>query len=186
MALSGEHLALEKLGPDIDQLNFFADIINIRTYDFTGPEAPLSGHHAQLLSPTLPCSQPVSQSCQAALNYLFHNKVRMAQVVLGIPCYAREFIGATGPGQEHKGTRDLPYKQLSCLGAAEQVDLMVKAAHACDGSSWISYDNVETVSDKAAFARLQGLGGLFYCEVTGDKQNADSLIAAGHDNFRGG
>lgn len=185
MALPGEQAALEKLGPDIDQLNFFADIINLRTYDFVGAESPLSGHHAQVLTDTDP-GKPVSQSCQAAINYLLRKKVQMGHVVLGIPCYAREFIGATGPGQAHKGIRDIPYNELPALGAAEQVDWMVKAAHACYGSSWISYDNMETVSDKAVFARLQCLGGLFYWEVTGDKQNGQSLIAVGQDSLRGG
>lgn len=140
-----------------------------------------------MLAETLPGSSPSAPSCQAAVNYLQHKGVKMSHVHLGIPCYGRVYTGATGPKQKYTEAKDVWYREIPYPGPHEEVDRIVKAAHCTDNNMWVSFDNPETVHDKGKFVKLQGLGGLFYCDAAGDKQSpATSLILAGNESLRGG
>lgn len=191
-ALSASTSALERI--EIDQLQYNVDLVNLMTYDLnergrdeTGSCPELSGHQAQMLTTTLP-GNPNSRSCQAALDYLIHNKCIMKRVLLGIPCYARCFIGCDGPGQMFRSSEVVAYQDIPVPAepnAREQVDLTVVAAHRTDEDMWTTYDNPQTVHRKGQFANLRGLGGVFYSDATMDHTSpARSLIVAGFDGLR--
>lgn len=170
--------------------------INLMCYDFTGPWSETAGHQAQLFAPSPP-------SAKAGVQYLVDRGVPPQRILLGIPAYARVFLGARHVGdgfQKDAGDkgdqdkeeveidyRDVPaeWKQKGVL----QVDPARATAWAVvprrggnKGTSFVSMDVPVTVRAKAAFVRRAGLGGLFYWTGAGDAVGDDeSLVAAGFD-----
>ncbi|KAI9737139.1 MAG: hypothetical protein M1834_000732 [Cirrosporium novae-zelandiae] len=164
--------------------------LNLMTYDFSGPWTSLSGHHAQLFSPSQPHSADAKLSCASAIEYLISRDVPANKILMGIPCYGRSFLGVTGPGQRYTGhggdegtfeMRDLPL-----LNSWEQIDPEVCATICVSPESgWVSYDSPETVSRKAKWARENGIGGLFYWTGSGDRDAGQgSLVEAGWRAYR--
>jgi chitinase len=160
------------------------DLLNIMTYDFSGPWTPLSGHHAALYSPN-----PNIPSAHAAIDYLLAAGVPPAKLLLGIPVYGRSFLGVDAPGQHHRGhggeEGTYEFRELPRPGAVECVDEALGAAwcvgpHDGVGGGWTSYDVPATVRVKAVYAKSRGLGGLFYWTGTGDRVGEGSLVLAGY------
>ncbi|KAL1891942.1 hypothetical protein Sste5346_007286 [Sporothrix stenoceras] len=172
--------------------------VNLMCYDFTGPWSDCAGHHTQLFSPG-----PHLPSAQTGVQYLLDRGVPPQRILLGIPAYARVFLGARHEGdgfrkdeaeeddEEKEETeidyRDIPseWKQQGML----QVDTGRAAAWAVvprkkgkRGTKFVSMDVPATVQAKAHFVRRTGLGGLFYWTGAGDcNEDGESLVAAGFD-----
>lgn len=118
------------------------------------------------------------------------NNVPSHIILLGIPCYGRSFLNATGPGQVYtghggeNGSGTFEYCDLPRPGAREVVDELACAAYCVGGDGgFVSYDVPATVTAKALFVRTTRLGGLFYWSGTGDKLDAGeerSLVMAGY------
>lgn len=153
---------------------------NVMTYDFTGPWSEVSGHHAQLYADR---KQPGSLSIEAVINkYLEH--IPASKLVLGIPLYARSFAGSKNIGQKFKGViagefeegiHD--YKTLPLPGFQEVTDRRLGAAYCLQASKGVlSYDNAETVMQKAEFIKANGLAGAMFWEASGDRNDNQSII----------
>lgn len=208
---------------DVRALAAAVDHVNLMCYDFAGPWSAVAGHHAQLCAsgreavavgwlrdaPAAGCPQaPIGRwpqlatSAQTGLRMLLQQGgMAPAQVLLGIPAYARVFPGARQPGDAFDtgaedgdgGTaleidyRDVPDEAKERV----QIDYTCGAAHyvvsqAAGRPAFVSLDVPATVRIKAQFARFFGLGGLFYWTGAGDGTGADSLVAAGFDALHGG
>jgi chitinase len=154
------------------------------TYDFSGPWVESSGHHAQLYTPRTPYNEASTTSCHSAVTYLRAMGVPAGKIILGIPAYGRSFLGCNDVGQLHQGHAGedgtFEYKDLPRPGASEHVDLTLGAAYCCGGDGgFVSYDNAQTVRQKAAYVKEQGLGGVFYWTATADaKGGGRSLVEA--------
>ena len=134
------------------------DLLNLMTYDFYGPWAPRSGHHAQLYSTTK--DEP---SAATMVQYVMGRGFPAKRILLGIPAYGRSFLHASGPGQKFRGgggeDGTFGYQQLPRRGCKEVVDKRACAAMCVGGDGgFVSYDNPETVKMKAAFCKQKGLG----------------------------
>lgn len=165
------------------------DSLNLMAYDFNGPWTDVSGHHAQLLP------QPGAQdavypalrnSCHRGVNYLTSRGFPAHKIIIGVPVYARSFVGARGIGQPFKGAAETDYNELprEWIQSAS-VDHNVAAAsyvdHSAGGKGFVSFDVPETVRLKAEYVKKMGLGGLFYWTGVGDMQGPESLVRAGHE-----
>lgn len=139
-------------------------------------------------------------SAQAGVQYLLDRGVPPQRILLGIPVYARVFLGARyegdgfhkeGPEAEDEETeidyRDIPREWMQPGGI--QVATRSAAAWALvprkegkKGTNFVSLDVPATVRMKAQFVRQMGLGGLFYWTGAGDSvEHGESLVAAGFD-----
>ena len=164
----------------------YLDYINLMCYDYSGPWTARSGHHAALFSSERgPATAP---NGRAAVSYCLAQQVPAAKIMLGVPCYGRSFLGATGPGQPFDGHGGddgvFEYRDLPRPGAQAFLDEKAVAAY-CVGADggFVSYDMPSTVRMKARFARETRLAGLFYWTGTGDRVDGgeeESLVVAGY------
>ncbi|KAI9720405.1 MAG: hypothetical protein M1812_002911 [Candelaria pacifica] len=168
----------------------YLDYINVMTYDFSGPWVESTGHHAQLYTPNHPHSPAASVSGQSAVNYMRAKGVPANKILLGVPLYGRSFLGTDRVGQRYSGhggeEGTFDYKDLPRAGAQEVVDTRVGAAFCVGGDGgFVTYDNPQTVKQKASYATQNGLGGLFYWIGTADGQGQRSLIETGYKTLHG-
>ena len=175
----------------------YLDLINVMTYDFSGPWTESNGHQCQLFSPPQPHNDAATVSCHSAVMYMLAKGVPSKKLLLGIPVYGRAFPGTFQIGQQaaphfqSQGTDqvesqavEFDYADLPRPGAVEEYDETIGAAFCVDnrmgGAGFVTYDNPATVKQKAKFARAMNLGGLFYWHVAADARGARSLILAGY------
>ena len=166
---------------DLGKASTLLDLINLMTYDFSGPWTNLCGHHAQLYSPKYPHNDAASVSCTSAVAYAKSKGVFARKILLGVPAYGRSFLGAnkvgdcfTGHGGE-EGTFE--YLSLPRPGAVVNFDKDAGAVYCVGGDGgFVTYDDARTVQMKAQFALKEGLGGLFFWTGTGDTQDSTSLV----------
>ena len=160
------------------------DFINLMTYDFSGPWVPTAGYQSQLFAPKNPHNDAARISCDTAVTYLLRQGVPEHKILLGIPAYGRSFLGAARAGDPYKGHGGedgvFEYNQLPRPGAREHVDPETVAAYCVGGDGgFVTYDNVQTVKEKAAYVRRKKLGGVFYWTGTGDrKDHRHALVRA--------
>ncbi|KUI58396.1 Endochitinase B [Cytospora mali] len=169
---------------DLHRAADYLDLLNLMAYDFYGPWTPRSGHHAQLY----PSSNDDDTSGSSSVSYALSRGFPAQKTLLGIPLFGRSFVGVPGPGHMSKGSAPgsngdgtFDYNQLPRKGTKEQIDKRACAAFCVGGDGgFVSYDNQDTVKQKAAFCRQKGLGGLFYWTGPADATDSKrSLVAAG-------
>ncbi|KAE8356293.1 glycoside hydrolase [Aspergillus coremiiformis] len=181
-ALPVDEMCLRNI--DLAAVSTYCDFINLMGYDFAGSWTELSGHQAQLKSP----STTPAWSVDNGTRYLLSHGVPAKKIVLGIPMYGRSFLGATGPDQRvsgHGGENGIfEYKDLPRPGSHETVDLQLCAAFCVGGDGgFVSYDNPETVEMKAKYVKEKKLGGLFYWAGTFDAEAPRSLVQTGYKSL---
>ncbi|PGG98249.1 chitinase [Blastomyces parvus] len=204
-ALSAGQWVLNKI--NLVEAHLYVDLINLMTYDFSGPWMAHSGHHAQLHPPPQPAAAGApgppqnaattassTLSCSSGVAYLLNWGVPPDKILLGIPAYGRAFPGANGINQTYAracGEKVFDYRQLPLPGTEEVHDDVVGAAFCVDGgggggggagAGFISYDSTRTVAQKARFVSELGLGGLFYWHLAADADvgSKRSLVATGY------
>lgn len=147
---------------DLRRAAEYLDLLNLVAYDFYGPWSSRSGHHAQLY----PSSKDDSTSVSSTVSYLLSQGFPAQKTLLGIPLFGRSFVAVPGPGHRSKGSAPgsngdgtFDYSQLPRRGTKEQLDKRACAAFCVGGDGgFVSYDNPDTVKQKAAFCRQKGLG----------------------------
>lgn len=144
---------------DVRRAADYLDLLNLMTYDFYGAWASMSGHHAQLYS----SGKDNDASGSSSVSYLVAQGFPAKKILLGIPVFGRSFLGVAGPGHRFRGVGgnngEFEYNELPRKGTKEQVDKKACAAYCVGGDGgFVSYDNPETVKQKAAFCRQKGLG----------------------------
>lgn len=160
----------------------YLDLVNLMSYDFSGPWVKTCGHHAQLFTPQQPHNDDAAVSCHSAVSYMIKQGVPPNKILLGIPAYGRSFLGAHAVGHPYSGHAGeegtFEFKDLPRPGAQEHVDEHVGAAYCIGGDGgFITYDNPQTVKMKANYARQNGLAGLFYWTGTGDASDSSRSLA---------
>ncbi|KAF2202873.1 chitinase 1 precursor [Delitschia confertaspora ATCC 74209] len=161
---------------NLAEASSYLDLINLMSYDFSGPWVKKCGHHAQLYTPQDPHSPEAAISCHSAVSYLVRCGVPTQKILMGVPAYGRSFTGTRGVGHSYSGHAGeegtFEFKDLPRPGAQEYVDPHVGAAYCVGGDGgFITYDNPETVKMKARYVRANCLGGLFYWTGTGDAKD---------------
>lgn len=163
-------------------------------YDYAGSWSDAAGHAANIFASSKnPKSTPFSTD--AAVRYYLGQGIRGDKILLGLPLYGRAFESTSGPGTPFSGVGWAAgadgnweagvwdYRVLPRAGATERWDDEAHAAYSYDPGSreLISYDNVRSATDKAAYIRDRGgggggLGGAFFWEASGDRRDDRSLI----------
>lgn len=165
---------------DLGAAQKYLDMINLMTYDFSGPWESETGHQAQLYG------SPVSG--YSSVDYVMMQGVPSRKIILGVPVYGRSFLGSNGPGQRYTGTGGedgvFDYSELPRPGAQEYHDKKAGAA-ACIGpdGGFVTYDVPATVQQKAEFVTSSKLGGLFYWHICSDARGPRSLIETGYNTL---
>jgi chitinase len=164
---------------ELPELVKVLDFIALMTYDLKCGFHALAGHHTQLFSST---GDYFRNSCDQALR-LFHKAgVPKEQLLLGAAFYSRKW--------ENIQDRNHGFLQISKSGGGYGPDYSVlkteyinkngyvrywddeaKAPWLFNGSTFLSYDDEESIACKCDYVKKEGYGGIFYwehrCDPTG-------------------
>lgn len=160
------------------------DFINLMAYDYSGSWEKHASHQAALF-PSTSCPPSTPFNTDAVVSAYTAQGVPASKLVLGMPLYGRAFANTTGLGQGFQGTGAgsweqgvWDYKALPQAGATEHYDDEAGASYSYDGSTktLVSYDTLDMARRKAAYVKERGLGGAMWWELSGDRQDAGSIV----------
>jgi chitinase len=167
------------------------DYFNLMAYDYTGSWSTATGHQANLYNSTSnPDSTPISTD--SAIKAYIAGGVKASQIVLGMPIYGRSFESTAGLGKSFKGVGTSSfgegvwsYKDLPKANATEKYDNETVATYSYDPNTQelISYDTPTSVKQKVAYLKSKGLGGSMFWEVSADRTDSRSLVAASYSSL---
>ena len=157
---------------ELPELSDILDYICLMTYDLKCGFHALAGHHTQLYSST---GDVFRNSCDQALQLFHRYGVPKEKLIMGAAFYSRKWENVTNRnngllqispkgGGYGPGYTDLAENWIDKQGYTRYWDDEAKAPYLFDGSTFISYDDEESLAHKAAYVRAQGYGGVFYWE----------------------
>ncbi|MET0290126.1 MAG: glycosyl hydrolase family 18 protein [Pseudoxanthomonas sp.] len=167
---------------EVDKYQASLDYINVMTYDFHGAFEPTTNHHSALFnSPADPSTGDVARyNSHDALQAFLERGVPSNKLNIGIGFYGRGWTGVpnvnnglyqrgtAAPATYEAGIED--YKILRDAAGTSHTDNTAKAHWKYNGSTFWSYDNPAVITEKMSYAKVQGLGGAFFWEFSGDAQ----------------
>ena len=177
MAASSNPGTLSWLGRDL--LLETMDWINVMTYDFAGDWTDYAGHHSPLFaSPKQPGGRPVSSA--DTIRYLIdERRLPPDRLALGIPLYGRAFaVSAPYLSTGSAPKRRMPQGEYSNLERLMREQHWVRTWDDATKTPWLSapdhsvvigYDDPESVAIKTEWAMKQGLRGVFFWQIDGDR-----------------
>jgi chitinase len=154
------------------------DYLNVQGYDYHGTwVANRTGHQGNLHPYAWPDTEPGGANWGLAADGLLA-AYRAAgytgdQLNLGIAAYGQGWSGVTDPTPGASaaaaiGTKN--YNELRTVGK-EYYDDVAGAAYRYDGNQWWSLDTPRSVTAKAEWVAVNGYGGGFIWDITGDYHN---------------
>jgi chitinase len=167
----------------------YVDAINVMTYDFHGGWESRTNFHTALFNAAGdPSTGDVAlYNTHDAIQAFLTRGVPASKLHLGVASYGRGWtnVGATNNGLFQSGTPAAGtleagverYAVLKTLGWPRYLDSSSKAAWIYNGSTFWSFDDPLTIADKVAYAKVQGLGGAFLWDFSGDDAQASLLTA---------
>ena len=174
--------AAESAGYDGPALRDAVDYLHIMSYDFHGPWNH-AGHHANLFA-----SEGDAEGFSFPKGLEYWRDVQgfpVGKILMGLAGYGRGF---RAPAWESKPTEPSRYPEISYAalrglighGWSRQWDA---AAHAPwllsdDKTERISYDDPQSVADKALWMKRNGLAGFFIWELTQEAVEGDNVLTA--------
>lgn len=150
----------------------YLDLVNIMTYDYTGAWSERAGHHTNLAISGEPNANP--HASQVAVAQHLAAGIPPEKLILGVAFYGRSFSGVdsteTGLYQPFSGESGaLSYQALAASyidknGFTRYWDSLAQAPYLWNDSAriFITYDDPESLTNKAQFAADQGLGGAMF------------------------
>jgi chitinase len=155
------------------------DFINLMTYDLKCGFHALSGHHTALYSST---GDYFRNSCDQAIRLFRSAGVPKDKLLMGAAFYSRKWEGikdrnhgflqiCSSGGGYGPDYGKLKAEYIDKNGYVRYWDDEAKAPWLFNGSTFISYDDEESIAHKCAYVKKEALGGIFYwehkCDPTG-------------------
>lgn len=161
---------------ELPELSEILDYICLMTYDLKCGFHALAGHHTALYSST---GDVFRNSCDQALRLFNAAGVPKEKLLMGAAFYSRKWenissrnhgflqISKTGGGYgpDYSG---LVENFINKNGFTRYWDEEAKAPWLFDGSTFLSYDDEESIQYKCEYVKAGGWGGIFYWEHRGD------------------
>jgi chitinase len=159
-------------GTEMDRVQQYLDFVQLMTYDMRGGFQTLTGHHTNLYTPT---GDLFRISADASVRMFERAGVPREKIVIGAAFYSRMWkdvpgrnrgmhqmtSGAGGYGPDF--TR-LAAEYIGLNGFTRYWDDEAKAPYLFDGSSFITYDDEESLRHKCEYVKNQGLAGIMFWE----------------------
>lgn len=154
----------------------YLDYVQLMTYDLRGGFQVLTGHHTSLYA----TSADLFDACADKAVREFHAAgVPMEKIVIGAAFYGRQWDGVpdvkhglcqmaktTGGFGKHYG--ELVENYIGKNGFVRYWDDEAKAPWLFDGSSFITYDDKESLGCKIEYVKQMGLAGIMCWEYSND------------------
>lgn len=171
---------------DMAEAQKYLDFINIMAYDFYTGGSKTTGHHANLYP-----KDEIGLSAQTAVEEYIEFGVPTEKIVLGVPFYGRMWKGVdsknNGLFQPGKYAMGLPYQQIFALSKSStyskfwDVKAGVPYLFSIQDSTWITFEDPESLVLKMKFVKEKGLAGAMFWEMSED--NTGSLLQTIHDEL---
>ncbi|XP_044021360.1 chitinase-3-like protein 1 [Aphidius gifuensis] len=162
---------------NILEMSKYLDFINIMAYDFYGSFSSGLGMNAALKPGDSDTGNHRQLNIDACVNYWIKSGAPKEKLNLGIPFYGRAFTlsnpssnsigssfsgaGAAGPYTREAGM--LGYNEICEMHLKEQWDIHYDeqrcVPYAQKGNQWISFDNIDSITQKVKFIIELDLGG---------------------------
>lgn len=162
----------------------YLDFINIMAYDFYTAGDDSTGHHANLFP-----NGAKGRSAQTTVEEHIEFGVPAEKIVMGVPFYGRMWKGVnpkdSGLFQSGNYAMGLPYQQIFALSKNSAFsrfwDDKAGAPYlfSLKDSSWITYEDPESLALKMKFVKEKGLAGAMFWEMSED--NTGTLLDALHN-----
>jgi chitinase len=176
---------------ELAKLQQYVDYVGIMSYDIHGTWETKTGFNAPLYKdPNSGISWETSVHDSVQL-YLSQG-VPAAKLVMGVPFYGYRYDNVTnsnnGLYQTFSGGASLTYSQivsgyLGQAGYTRYFNTISKVPYLFNGSSFISYDDPESIGYKASYVKSQGLAGAMVWELTQDT-GTKALLQALHQGLQ--
>lgn len=152
------------------------DYVCLMTYDLKCGFHALSGHHTALYSST---GDVFRNSCDQALRLFESAGFPKGKLLMGAAFYSRKwedvpdryhgFLQLTKTGGGYGPNYDkLADEYINQNGYVRYWDDEAKAPFLFNGSTFISYDDEESLAHKCAYVKREDIGGIFYWCHSGD------------------
>ncbi|MGG1678415.1 glycosyl hydrolase family 18 protein [Neobacillus sp. NRS-1170] len=160
----------------LDQISKIVDHVQLMTYDVHGAWDSLTGFNAPLYASSAETTPgpSVSQAVQIFLD----KGVPANKLVMGVPFYGNEYKGVNNANNGLYQARtggvysdsygELEKKFIGKDGYVRYWDSESKVPYLWNGSTFISYDDAESMSQKASYIKSNGLAGAMIWEVSQD------------------
>lgn len=164
---------------ELPELAKVLDYICLMTYDLKCGFHALAGHHSQLYSST---GDVFQNSCDQALRLFHEAGVPKEKLLMGAAFYSRKWeniqdrnhgflqLSKTGGGYG-PNIGELRLNYINQNGYTRYWDDEAKAPWLFNGSTFLSYDDEESIRCKCDYLKKEGYGGIFYwehrCDPTG-------------------
>jgi len=153
------------------------DLVNIMTYDFYGPWDPVANHNC----PLYPSPGADSARCVDAAFRLYTRTygIPASKINIGVPFYGQTYTRCTGLNARHAGADTTHFSKFGAF-YYDIIRHMDKCTRYWDdrarvpyliNSEWnllISYDDEESIREKARYVLDHDIHGLIIWEITGD------------------
>ncbi|WMT39459.1 glycoside hydrolase family 18 protein [Paenibacillus sp. D2_2] len=177
-------------GTEMDQVQQYLDFIQLMTYDMRGGFQVLTGHHANLYTST---GDLFRISTDASVNLFQRAGVPREKIVIGAAFYSRmwnqvpdrnhglhQMAGTTG-GYGPDYTR-LVKDYINKNGYTRYWDEEARSPYIYNGSSFISYEDEQSIRHKCEYVKENGLAGVMFWEYSCD--NTHLLLDAMYRGLR--
>jgi chitinase len=163
---------------ELKKIDHVLDMLNVMTYDFSGPWELASGHNSPLYAASGSDSAGSVDTAFKLFTGLY--EILPGKVNIGVPFYGHAFAGCTSIGAPHAGA-DTMYFSQGCFyydimmtrdkftrywDEKAKVPYLVSKS----GRTLVSFDDEESVGYKAQYVLDHKAGGVIIWEITGDHQ----------------
>lgn len=164
---------------ELSVIEQYLDYANLMTYDIHGPWDSYTDFNSPLYNDSVSTSQ-YAWSADSCINAWLEAGFPASKIVLGIPffCYKYNNVNNENNGlyQRFSGYDDTSYDQvvenyLNTEGYIRYWNNTTMMPWLFDGSSFISYEDPQSVAVKAAYVKSNGLGGAMIWELSQDQNN---------------
>ncbi|MFD0048036.1 glycosyl hydrolase family 18 protein [Actinomycetes bacterium NPDC127524] len=159
----------------LEQIGKIVDYIQLMTYDMHGPWDSLTGFNSPLNAGT---GEPSNSPSDSQAMQLFLDKgVPANKLVMGVPFHGYEYKGVNntnnGLNQSYSGADSVNYAAIEKNfigknGFVRYWNEDSQVPYLWNGSTFISYDDAESIDQKAAFIKSKGLAGAMIWEISQD------------------
>jgi len=195
---------------DFPALSQLVDFFNVMSYDIHGAFDKVTGHNSPIYPRSGETGDERNFNVDWAVNYILQHGAPADKINLGIPTYGRSFT-LNNPSQHGVG---VPFNQAGEAGrytgekgfisyyeiceklqaGAQVFDIPEQhAKYLLQGTQWVGFDDVDSVKEKACYAKQRGLGGVMYWALDLDdfkgstcNQGRYPLINAANSEFQAG
>lgn len=179
---------------DVDQLDLYTDYVNIMTYDFHfySKVTPFTGLNSPLYPQKNESLYLATLNINSTVNMYISKGLNPNKIVVGVPTYGHTFslVNSNNP---HIGSPCSGYGKLGSLGFVNYPEICkfiqkynnevtivkvtdAKVSYLYRGHEWVSFENRESVMEKAEYIKHYGLRGAMIYALNSDDYLGDCQI----------